>query len=233
MSMQRISAWYWNGCGLTVSSARLPNANSVCRQSIFAVIHYQQMEYGQWKTRSRASFSGPLRPVKRSYVDFVGFAQFYGRFARNFAGLTAPLTWMWTPVPQSAFEEVRNLFSGELSLSHPTMRCRLWFIRTPVTSQWVQCYRSGMVVSYGFLECRSKQFSSAKRRYTTHDRELCALVMALEVWRHHLIGATVHVFTDSICLTHLRQQPQLSARQYRWMELLRSSISRFVIYLAR
>ena len=41
----------------------------------------------------------------------------------------------------------------------------------------------------------SRQLKIHERNYPTHDLELAALVFALKIWRHHLYGVHVDVYT--------------------------------------
>ena len=54
----------------------------------------------------------------------------------------------------------------------------------------------------------------------THDLELAAIVHALKMWRHYLLGRKFVLMTDHCGLRHLFDQPKLNARQARWMALL-------------
>jgi hypothetical protein len=56
--------------------------------------------------------------------------------------------------------------------------------------------------------------------YVTHDLELAAIVHALKMWRHYLLGRRFVLMTDHCELRHLFDQPKLYARQDRWMDLL-------------
>jgi hypothetical protein len=47
------------------------------------------------------------------------------------------------------------------------------------------------VVSYS-----SRQLRHNKEHYPTHDLELVAVLMALRIWRHYLLGNVVHIYTD-------------------------------------
>jgi hypothetical protein len=55
----------------------------------------------------------------------------------------------------------------------------------------------------------------------THDLELAAIVHALKMWKHYLLGRKFVLMTDHCGLRHLFDQPKLNARQARWMNLLR------------
>jgi hypothetical protein len=59
------------------------------------------------------------------------------------------------------------------------------------------------------------------RTLSTHDLELLAVVHALKVWRHYLLGNLVHIYTDHKSLKYLFTQLDLNMRQRRWLELIK------------
>ena len=66
----------------------------------------------------------------------------------------------------------------------------------------------------------SRKLNAAEQNYPTHERELLAVVHALKVWRHYLLGRPFKLCTDNSSLLYLRTQKQLSGRQARWSQLL-------------
>jgi hypothetical protein len=56
--------------------------------------------------------------------------------------------------------------------------------------------------------------------YVTHDLELVAIVYALKMWRHYLLGRKFVLMIDHYGLQYLFDQPKLNSRQARWMALL-------------
>ena len=58
------------------------------------------------------------------------------------------------------------------------------------------------------------------KNYATHDLELAAIVHALKMWRHYLMGRRFELRTDHCGLKYLFDQPTLNARQARWLEFL-------------
>jgi hypothetical protein len=60
-----------------------------------------------------------------------------------------------------------------------------------------------------------------ERNYATHDLELAAIVHALRKWRHYLMGKRFELRIDHNGLKYLFDQPNLNARQSRWLEFLR------------
>ena len=64
----------------------------------------------------------------------------------------------------------------------------------------------------------SRKLSSAERNYDVGDRELLAIKLAFEEWRHWLEGARhpINVFTDHKNLAYLESTKRLNPRQARW-----------------
>jgi ribonuclease HI len=60
-----------------------------------------------------------------------------------------------------------------------------------------------------------------EQNYPTHNLELAAIVHALKIWRHYLIGNKCHIFTDHKSLKYIFTQPDLNLRQRRWLELIK------------
>ena len=64
----------------------------------------------------------------------------------------------------------------------------------------------------------SKSLSSVERNYEIHDKEMLAIIRALEEWRHFLEGATypVEIWTDHKNLEYFMMAKKLNCRQARW-----------------
>ena len=75
--------------------------------------------------------------------------------------------------------------------------------------------QDGHVISY-----ESRKLKEHEKNYATHDLELAAIIHALKMWRHYLMGKKFELRTDHDGLKYLFEQPNLNARQRRWMELL-------------
>jgi hypothetical protein len=64
----------------------------------------------------------------------------------------------------------------------------------------------------------SKTFSPAECNYEIYDRELLAIIRALEEWRHYIQGSrhTTIILSDHKNLTYYRDARKLNRRQARW-----------------
>jgi hypothetical protein len=67
----------------------------------------------------------------------------------------------------------------------------------------------------------SQQLRKHEEHYLTHDLDLAAVVQALKIWRHYLIGKRCEVYSDHKSLKYIFTQPDLNLRQRRWLELIK------------
>jgi hypothetical protein len=67
--------------------------------------------------------------------------------------------------------------------------------------------QDGRVVAYA-----SPQLRKHEENYPTHDLELAAVVHALKIWRHYLIGNKCDIYTDHKNLKYFFTQAELNMR---------------------
>jgi hypothetical protein len=67
----------------------------------------------------------------------------------------------------------------------------------------------------------SHQLRKHEENYPTHDLELAAVVHALKIWRHYLIGHRCEIYNDHASLMYIGTQTDLDLRQRRWLELIK------------
>jgi hypothetical protein len=76
--------------------------------------------------------------------------------------------------------------------------------------------QEGRVIAYA-----SRQLRRHEEHYPTHDLELAAVVHALKIWHHYLLGNTCHLYKDHKSLKYISTQSELNMRQRRWLELIK------------
>ncbi|KAH9649253.1 hypothetical protein KPL70_025913 [Citrus sinensis] len=72
------------------------------------------------------------------------------------------------------------------------------------------------------IACFSKKLNGAALNYPTYDKELYALVRALEMWQHYLWPKEFVIHTDHELLKHLQGQHKLNKRHARWVEFIKT-----------
>ncbi|KAI2659483.1 Transposon Tf2-9 polyprotein [Labeo rohita] len=160
---------------------------------------------------------------------FLGFANFYRRFIRNFSSVAAPLTSMtkrqttrltWSQEALQAFDELRVRFTSAPILRHPDPN-KPFIVEVDASSTGVGAIlsqRHGDPAKTFPCAYFSRKLSPAERNYDVGNRELLAMKLALEEWRHWLEG-TKHPFTiltDHKNLEYLQSAKRLNPRQARW-----------------
>ena len=66
----------------------------------------------------------------------------------------------------------------------------------------------------------SRKLKDHEKNYATHDLKLSAIVHALKMWRHYLMGSIFELKIDHCGLKYLFDQPTLNVRKYRWLDIL-------------
>ncbi|CAA7051439.1 unnamed protein product [Microthlaspi erraticum] len=66
----------------------------------------------------------------------------------------------------------------------------------------------------------SEKLGGATLNYPTYDKELYALVRALQTWQHYLWPKEFVIHTDHESLKHLKGQQKLNKRHARWVEFI-------------
>lgn len=132
---------------------------------------------------------------------------------------------MPAPFPYSAFQAIKDLVTSReclTTIDHDNMEDNQIFVACDTSDL---C--SGAVLSYGkTLETarpvafESQPFRGAELNYPVHEKELLAIVRALQKWRVDLIGVPFRVYTDHKTLVNFLKQRDLSRRQARWQEHL-------------
>lgn len=169
----------------------------------------------------------PLPQTLKELQRFLGFANFYRRFIRNFSIIAAPLTAMtkrhstrlkWSEEAEQAFKELKSRFTSAPILHHPDPEHQ--FIVEVDTSNTgvgaVLSQRQGNPEKIYPCAFFSRKLTPAEQNYDVGNRELLAMKLALEEWRHWLANQSFVILTDHKNLEYLRSAKRLNPRQARW-----------------
>jgi ribonuclease HI len=157
--------------------------------------------------------------------SFWGLAGYYYRFIKDFSKIAKPMmkllkknkAFEWTAECQARFEELRKHLTSAPVLVLPDLT-KKFDIYCDASRQGLGCVlmQEGQVVCYA-----SRQLSKHEENYPTHDLELAAVVHALEIWRHYLIGHHCEIYSDHKSLKCIFTQNDLNLRQRRWLKLIK------------
>ena len=70
------------------------------------------------------------------------------------------------------------------------------------------------------MSYESKKLNEHEKNYPMHDLKLAAVIHALKMWRHYLLGRRFVLMGNQSGLRYLFDQPNLNARQVRWLVMI-------------
>ena len=79
----------------------------------------------------------------------------------------------------------------------------------------------GVLMQHGHvIVYASRQLKPHEKNYPTHDLELAAVIFALKIWRHYLLGDQVLIYIEHKSLKYIFTQKELNMRQRGCLELM-------------
>ncbi|WVZ89586.1 hypothetical protein U9M48_035967, partial [Paspalum notatum var. saurae] len=156
---------------------------------------------------------------------FSRFSGLLPPFIKDFSKTTKPMTsltkknarYVWSPNCEEAFQTMKKLLTSAPVLAQPNAT-KPFDVYCDASSNGLSCVlmQEGRVKAYA-----SRQLRKHEANYPTRDLELAAVVHALKIWRHYLLGNTCHIYTDHKSLKYILTQLELNMRQRWWLELIK------------
>ena len=149
---------------------------------------------------------------------------FYRRFIKDFSKLSKPICellgkdvkFVWDERCQKSFEQLK-----EFLITAPIVKAPNWQLPFKVMCD-ASDFAIGVVLGQRedgkpyVIYYASKTLNEARMNYTTIEKELLAVVFALDKFRAYLVGS----FTDHLALKYLLTKQHAKARLIRWILLL-------------
>jgi hypothetical protein len=157
--------------------------------------------------------------------SFLGLAGYYRQFIPDFSRIAKPMTellkkgvkFMWSEACEKAFHTLRqHLTSAPVLVQPDNSKPFEVFCDASGTGLGCVLMQEGRVIAYASRALRPHELN-----YPTHDLELAAIVHALKIWRHYLMGNRCNIFIDHKSLKYIFTQSELNMRQRRWLELIK------------
>ncbi|CAN6697874.1 unnamed protein product [Malus baccata var. baccata] len=164
----------------------------------------------------------------REVRSFLGHAGFYRRFIKDFSKIAQPLrrllqkevSFEFNEASEQAFNHLKDLLTSAPIITPPD-----W--STPFE---LMCdasdYAIGAVLGQRknklphVIYYASRTLNDSQLNYSTTEKELLAIVFALDKFRSYLIGTKVIVFTDHAALKYLFTKKEAKPRLIPWMLIL-------------
>jgi hypothetical protein len=160
--------------------------------------------------------------------SFLGHAGFCRRFIKDFSKISRPLcSLLAKDIPfnfdeacHKAFQKLQSLLS-----SAPIMKPPDWSLPFEIMCD-ASDFAVGAVLGQRVgklphaIYYASKTLMDAQVNYTTTEKELLAVVFALDKFRSYLLGSKVIIYSDHAALRHLLAKKETKPRLIRWILLL-------------
>jgi transposase InsO family protein len=162
---------------------------------------------------------------------FLGFANYYRRFIKDFSKIANPLTeltkkdqpFAWSDKAQQAFEQLKKAILSEpvLVMFNPNKEIELETDASDFAlgGQIGQRDDNGKLHPIAFY---SHKLHGAELNYPIYDKEFLAIFNCFKEFRHYLMGSKhqIKVYTDHKNIVHFTTTQELNRRQTRYAEYL-------------
>jgi len=159
------------------------------------------------KEKVKGVLNWPAPKNVKEVQKFLGLANYYKRFIKDFAKIVVPLhelvrkeqKWKWEKEQKQAFRRLKEVFTTEPVLAILDIDREMRMEADALD------YATGRVL---LLKCEdgkwrpvafiSKSLNAIERNYEIHNKEMLAVIRCLEAWRHYLEGAKLEfeIWTD-------------------------------------
>jgi hypothetical protein len=165
----------------------------------------------------------PHPKTLKSLHGFLGLTGYYRKFVKNYGKIAAPLTallkknsFTWTPAAAQAFQTLKTAMCTTPVLALPD------FTKTFV----LECDASGKGIGVVLMQegrplaFTRKQLSEKNLGKPIYEKEMLAILHAVELWRPYLLGQRFQIKTDHQSLKYFLEQRISSQEQQKWVTKL-------------
>jgi hypothetical protein len=165
-------------------------------------------------------------PVPRNVKGvrgFLGLTGYYRKFIKDYGKIAKPLTELtkkdnfnWGLEAAAAFNKLKHIMTTTPVLTLPNFDIPFE----------VECDAAGRGIGAVLMQKKqpvayfSKALSEGNLAKSVYEKELMALVLSIQHWRHYLLGKSFVVYTDHKSLKHFLHQRINSPDQQCWLAKL-------------
>ena len=162
---------------------------------------------------------------------FLGLANYYRRYIKDFAKIAHPLTeltkknkaWIWEAEQDYAFNALKFKLTSSPILGHPDLHTAQYFIDTDASQYCVGGVLSQIqnladkVIAY-----TSRHLNEQETNWSTFEKELFAVKHSVETFRTYVHGTKIIVRSDHKPLEKTLDKPSPNEKVARWKLYLNS-----------
>ena len=176
----------------------------------------------------------PQPTTQRKLREFLGLVNFYHRFLPHCADTLKPLhillttahkprhTLQWNEESLQAFSTIKQVIADVSLLSYPHTDAPTNIMSDASDTAVGAVLQQKIGDAWKLIAFFSRRMKPAETRYSTFDRELLAMYLAVKHFQHFVEGRQFHVLTDHKPLTFAfsTQSSKLTPRQTRHLDFI-------------
>lgn len=175
-------------------------------------------------TKVEAIISIPIPKNTTEVRRIVGLASWYRRFVPNFSTIIAPMTsllrknakFVWDQSCEVALETIKNQLVSAPILTCPDFDIP-FVVQTDASDYGLGCVLTQVQSGEEKVICYlSRSLTRTERNFSTTEKELLAIIFAIEKLRPYLMGTKFTVVTDHYSLKWLYNIKDPTGRLARW-----------------
>ncbi|XP_052292019.1 uncharacterized protein LOC127900817 [Citrus sinensis] len=154
---------------------------------------------------------------------FLGLTGYYRRFIKDYRKISRPLTdllkkdnFLWNHTAEEAFNNLKSAMCTAPVLAMPDFQ-KTFVLECDASGEGIGVVLSqkGRPISY-----LSKALSPKNLGLSAYEKEMLAVVFAVQKWRPYLLGKHFKVITDHFSLKYMLEQRISTSTQQKWLTKL-------------
>ncbi|CAM8908644.1 unnamed protein product [Rhodiola kirilowii] len=165
----------------------------------------------------------PIPTTQKQLRSFLGLTNYYRRFIRNYSLIARPLTnllkregFLWGPEATQAFIDLKTALSSAPVLALPDFE-KVFVVETDASNTGIGAV---LMQEHHPICYISRALGPRRQPLSVYEKELLAVVHAVQTWSSYLTHRPFIIKTDQRSLKYLLEQKVTTPFQHMWLSKL-------------